>query len=195
MLAGMPSSRAASRLVKPSRTVARTTAGTPISADTRTVAAWVRNGSRGAAYRHGPKQWPTSGHDAQIAETVVSSNVNASVAHRAALLVSFPRGGTNSCRSVNTPFGQPGSRHPHNRASHTSRTGPPKQGTSATTLRRRPWPTATTPHEGQPPTSASDSMVSTNRSGRRSTVRTCIPGTSNRVSVRGHQGAREAHVE
>ncbi len=46
VLAGMPSSRAASRLVKPSGTVARTTARTPISADTRTVAAWVRNGSR-----------------------------------------------------------------------------------------------------------------------------------------------------
>jgi len=37
------------------------------------------------------------------AETVVSSNVNASVAHRAALLVSFARGGTSSCCSVNTP--------------------------------------------------------------------------------------------
>ena len=36
------------------------------------------------------------------AETVVSSNVNASVAHAAAREVSFARGGTSSCCSVNT---------------------------------------------------------------------------------------------
>ena len=53
MLAGMPSSRTVARLVKPSRTMAQTTARSPISADTRTVAAWVRNGSQGSAFRHG----------------------------------------------------------------------------------------------------------------------------------------------
>jgi hypothetical protein len=40
------------------------------------------------------------------AETVVSSNVNASDAHRTARNVSFARGGTSSCRSVNTPLAQ-----------------------------------------------------------------------------------------
>ena len=51
------------------------------------------------------------------------------------------------------------------------------------------------PARGQPPTSASDSTVSTTRSGWRSTVRTCMPGTSNNRSARGHQSALEAHVE
>jgi hypothetical protein len=48
------------------------------------------------------------------------------------------RGGTRSCRSVNTPVQQPGSRHRHSRASHANRTGNPNTGASATTRRRRP---------------------------------------------------------
>jgi hypothetical protein len=47
---------------------------------------------------------------------------------------------------VNTLTGQAGSRHRHSRARHTSRTRIPKQEASATTRRRRPWPTGTTPH-------------------------------------------------
>ena len=96
---------------------------------------------------------------------------------------------------TNTPTGQAGSRQRHNRACQMSRTGTPKAGASATTRRRRPWPTATTPHEGQPLVSASDSMVRTNLMSSRRMVRTCMSGTSNRRSVRGHQDALEAHVE
>jgi hypothetical protein len=52
---------------------------------------------------------------------------------------------------------------------------------------------------GIPPTSASDSMVRTNRSGWRSTDNPCMPGTSNEVGARAPERARGArrviHVE
>jgi len=114
--------------------------------------------AKGAAVCQSTPRWRAS------AKNVMSSNHNASVAHRAALLVSFARGGTRSCCS-GTPAHQ-----------------------------RRPFGDVHGPRDGQPPTSASDSTVSTNQSSWRSTVRTFIPGTSNNRSVRGHQDALEAHV-
>ena len=123
------------------------------------------------------------------AETVVSSCSRASVAQPIARLVSFARGATRSCRSVNVPAGQAGSAHRQTRADHCNRTGTPKHGASATTRRRRPCPMAITPQDGHPPTSASDSTSSTSRSGSRRTASTCMPGTSNIASARAHQCA------
>lgn len=72
-----------------------------------------------------------------------------------ARVVNFARGATMSWPSVNVPVGQAGSRHLQTRADHSNWTGTPKHGASATRHRHRPCPTATTPHDGHPPTSAS----------------------------------------
>ncbi len=89
-----------------------------------------------------PRPRPASGQSTQrwraSAEIVVSSNVNASVAQAAALVVTFAGGGARLRRLVNTLRGGRGSRQRHNRAVHSSRTASPKHGASAPTLRRRP---------------------------------------------------------
>ncbi len=66
-------------------------------------AGWVGEAADGLDLDRGPAgvpvdpEVPGEGGDGGVA------HVNASVAHAAARLVTFARGGTRSCRSVNTP--------------------------------------------------------------------------------------------
>lgn len=66
-----------------------------------------RRPADGLRPRRRPSRCATRHRGAGPAETVVSSKVNASVAQAAARLVIFARGGTSSCRSVNTATGRP----------------------------------------------------------------------------------------
>jgi hypothetical protein len=95
------------------------------------------------------------------AETVVSSCASASTAHAIAREVSTVRGATSSCVSDHVPIAQSASVQRQTRLSQMMSTDTPKHGASAAVTRRRPCPTASTPHPGHPVASASVSTVIT----------------------------------
>jgi hypothetical protein len=66
-----------------------------------------------------------------------------------ARLVSTIRDGAISWASVKASGEHSGFRQRQIRTSHLSKRDPVKHGASCSTRARRPWPTATTPHDGQ----------------------------------------------
>jgi hypothetical protein len=129
------------------------------------------------------------------AETEVSKRCSASVAHPAALAVSFARDPASGCSSVNVVLGQSGSGHRQTRLAHSNRTDLPKHGMSWSRTRRRPWPTATTPQSGQPVTSSPVSTPRTRPVTVAVTELTWMPSTPSSASARVHQRPWEQDIE
>ena len=104
------------------------------------------------------------------------SRRSCSITHRHARVVNNARGrATSSSCSVNTRVAHAGSTHRHVRLRHRSRVGRAKHGMSTRVVVRRPWLSATTPHDGQPTVVDADSIVTTSTSWAFSTSTTCRP--------------------
>lgn len=94
------------------------------------------------------------------------------------------------CSSLNVVLGQSGSGQPQTRLAHSRHTGFPKQGMSRSRSWRRPWPTATTPHSKQPPSSWPDSTPRAKPALVAVTEWTSMPSTPSSASAPAAMGTR-----